>query len=115
MSPEVVANNTRVTSRRSSNGRAVVHERYIGDERILAVGDTFFVKVTKSEPVCIGQLILLWHDDANSEDLASLRLYYLPDAIPSGRQLEHGRVSSILYLSWTGPVSTRYTCTVCIN
>jgi len=91
MSPEVVANNTRVTSRRSSNGRAVVHERYIGDERILAVGDTFFVKVTKSEPVCIGQLILLWHDDANSEDLASLRLYYLPDAIPSGRQLEHGR------------------------
>nr|XP_026691519.1 uncharacterized protein LOC100186329 [Ciona intestinalis] len=60
------------------------------EERILALGEFFFVQCRPEDPVCVGELQLLWHDKHSGQDLASTRLYYLPDTTPAGRTSQHG-------------------------
>ncbi|KAG7298488.1 hypothetical protein JYU34_018117 [Plutella xylostella] len=56
------------------------------DERILAIGDFFFVRIWQdSELVSIGELQLLWTDRVSDQTLVSLRLYFLPENTPDGR------------------------------
>ncbi|XP_072941386.1 uncharacterized protein [Epargyreus clarus] len=65
--------------------------RFTGpQERIVAIGDFFFVKIWQdSELVSIGELQLLWTDRVSDQTLVSLRLYFLPENTPDGRSL-HG-------------------------
>ncbi|XP_049883118.1 uncharacterized protein LOC126378772 [Pectinophora gossypiella] len=59
-------------------------------ERILAIGDFFFVRIWQdSELVSIGELQLLWTDRVSDQTLVSLRLYFLPENTPDGRS-QHG-------------------------
>ncbi|KOB67416.1 putative AT-rich interactive domain-containing protein 5B, partial [Operophtera brumata] len=59
-------------------------------ERIIAIGGFFFVRVWQdSELVSIGELQLLWKDRISEQTLISLRLYFLPENTPDGRNL-HG-------------------------
>ncbi|CAH0599491.1 unnamed protein product [Chrysodeixis includens] len=59
-------------------------------EKIIAIGDFFFVRVWQdSELVSIGELQLLWTDRVSDQTLVSLRLYFLPENTPEGRNL-HG-------------------------
>ncbi|XP_059044827.1 AT-rich interactive domain-containing protein 5B-like [Achroia grisella] len=59
-------------------------------ERIVAIGDFFFVRIWQdSELVSIGELQLLWTDRVSDQTLVSLRLYFLPENTPDGRGL-HG-------------------------
>ncbi|CAG4958420.1 unnamed protein product [Colias eurytheme] len=60
-------------------------------ERIIAIGDFFFVRVWQdSELVSIGELQLLWTDRVSDQTLVSLRLYFLPENTPDGRG-QHGQ------------------------
>ncbi|CAK1555990.1 unnamed protein product [Leptosia nina] len=55
-------------------------------ERIVAIGDFFFVRIWQdSELVSIGELQLLWTDRVSDQTLVSLRLYFLPENTPDGR------------------------------
>ena len=63
------------------------------EERILCLGEFFFVQCRPEDPVCIGELQLLWHDKHSGQDLSSTRLYYLPETTPAGRTPQHGQVS----------------------
>ncbi|XP_063543566.1 AT-rich interactive domain-containing protein 5B-like isoform X2 [Cydia strobilella] len=55
-------------------------------ERIIAIGDFFFVRIWQdSELVSIGELQLLWTDRVADQTLVSLRLYFLPENTPDGR------------------------------
>ncbi|CAF4892523.1 unnamed protein product [Pieris macdunnoughi] len=55
-------------------------------ERIIAIGDFFFVRIWQdSELVSIGELQLLWTDRVSDQTLVSLRLYFLPENTPDGR------------------------------
>ncbi|CAH2062509.1 unnamed protein product, partial [Iphiclides podalirius] len=59
-------------------------------ERIVAIGDFFFVRIWQdSELVSIGELQLLWTDRVSDQTLVSLRLYFLPENTPDGR-CQHG-------------------------
>ncbi len=62
-------------------------------QRILSLGEFFFVKITDEAPVCCGELQLLW-EDRNNENilLSSVRLYFLPEDTPEGRKTNHGKV-----------------------
>ncbi|XP_038220945.1 AT-rich interactive domain-containing protein 5B-like, partial [Zerene cesonia] len=60
-------------------------------ERIIAIGDFFFVRIWQdSELVSIGELQLLWTDRVSDQTLVSLRLYFLPENTPDGRG-QHGQ------------------------
>ncbi|KAL4714738.1 hypothetical protein ACJJTC_002597, partial [Scirpophaga incertulas] len=59
-------------------------------ERIVAIGDFFFVRIWQdSELVSVGELQLLWTDRVSDQTLVSLRLYFLPENTPDGRN-QHG-------------------------
>ncbi|KAL5016786.1 hypothetical protein ScPMuIL_006375 [Solemya velum] len=66
--------------------------KYFSEEkcRILSLGEFFFVKIFADAPVSIGELQLLWEDKNNSQLLSSVRLYFLPENTPAGKQAEHG-------------------------
>ncbi|KPJ16404.1 AT-rich interactive domain-containing protein 5B [Papilio machaon] len=65
-------------------------------ERIVAIGDFFFVRIWQdSELVSIGELQLLWTDRVSDQTLVSLRLYFLPENTPEGR-CQHGEVYTML-------------------
>ncbi|CAH2101463.1 unnamed protein product [Euphydryas editha] len=66
-------------------------------EKIVAIGDFFFVRVWQdSELVSIGELQLLWTDRVSDQTLVSLRLYFLPENTPDGRS-QHGEVRFELF------------------
>lgn len=78
-----------------------------GKYRIISLGEFFFVKISEDAPVCIGELQLLWEDKNNeSVHMSSLRLYFLPEHTPEGRQEYHGQVRFIFYLQPTSGVLT---------
>ncbi|XP_033755942.1 AT-rich interactive domain-containing protein 5B-like isoform X2 [Pecten maximus] len=58
--------------------------------RILTLGEFFFLKILKEGPICIGELQLLWENSQEHQILASVRLYYLPEHTPAGRENCHG-------------------------
>ncbi|XP_069109342.1 AT-rich interactive domain-containing protein 5B-like isoform X2 [Argopecten irradians] len=58
--------------------------------RILTLGEFFFLKILKEGPICIGELQLLWENSQEHQILASVRLYYLPEHTPAGRENYHG-------------------------
>ncbi|XP_063222374.1 AT-rich interactive domain-containing protein 5B-like [Bacillus rossius redtenbacheri] len=62
-----------------------------GKLKILALSDFFFVKLwSDSDLISIGELQLLWIDKNSDQVLASLRLYFLPENTPEGRNDDHG-------------------------
>ncbi|XP_018583922.2 AT-rich interactive domain-containing protein 5B [Scleropages formosus] len=63
-----------------------------GDSRaaVWKLGDFYFVRCAPQEPVCIAEVALLWEDRAQRHQLASSRLYFLPEDTPKGRMSEHG-------------------------
>lgn len=69
--------------------------------RILTLGEFFFVKIFSEAPVCISELQLLWEDKNNSQLLSSVRLYYLPEHTPDGKQEFHGQVNISFFHFWT--------------
>ena len=63
--------------------------------RILSLGEFFFVKISEDAPVCVGELQLLWEDKNNDcLFMSSVRLYFLPEHTPEGRQEYHGEVNT---------------------
>ncbi|XP_041371233.1 AT-rich interactive domain-containing protein 5B-like isoform X2 [Gigantopelta aegis] len=74
--------------------------KYHKDEKpkILSLGEFFFVEILKGAPVSIGELQLIWEDKNNNQLLASVRLYFLPEHTPDGKQEYHGE-DEILALS----------------
>ena len=68
-----------------------------GREKVLSLGEFFFVKIwPNSDLVAIGELQLLWEDKNTNQTLSSLRLYFLPEYTPEGRMHYHGEVSTII-------------------
>nr|XP_002734000.1 PREDICTED: AT-rich interactive domain-containing protein 5B-like [Saccoglossus kowalevskii] len=68
--------------------------KYFKDEKwkILSLGEFFFVRCSPEDPVCIGELQLLWEDKSNNGQLlSSLRLYFLPEDTPDGRSGSQGK------------------------
>ncbi|XP_059083538.1 AT-rich interactive domain-containing protein 5B-like [Tigriopus californicus] len=62
-----------------------------GKQKILSLGEFFFVKIwNDSDIVSIGELQLLWEDRNTNQVLSSLRLYFLPEYTPEGRLDSHG-------------------------
>lgn len=68
--------------------------KYRKDEnnKIISIGQFFFMKILDSIPICIAELQLVWEDKHSSSELASLRLYFLPECTPDGRLPSHGEV-----------------------
>ncbi|RWS11553.1 AT-rich interactive domain-containing protein 5B-like protein, partial [Dinothrombium tinctorium] len=56
----------------------------------LSLGQFFFAQISPNDDPCIGELQLLYEDKLNHECLASIRLYFLPEQSPDGRQPRHG-------------------------
>lgn len=67
-----------------------------GKFRILTLGEFFFLKISDDSPVCIGELQLLWENQSDTELLCSIRLYFLPENTPEGKQEFHGEVTNLL-------------------
>ncbi|XP_065339336.1 AT-rich interactive domain-containing protein 5B-like isoform X1 [Cloeon dipterum] len=62
-----------------------------GQKRTISISEFFFVKIwNDSDLVSIGELQLLWQDKNSDQILSSLRLYFLPENTPEGRNDEHG-------------------------
>ena len=62
--------------------------------RILSLGEFFFVKITPDSGISVCELQLLWEDKNNdSQYLASLTIYFLPENTSEKRQGYHGDVS----------------------
>jgi len=59
----------------------------------LCLNSFFFVKVSKQDDPCIGELSLVWKDKQADCLLASIRLYFLPEQTPDGRLATHGQVN----------------------
>ncbi|TRY77468.1 hypothetical protein TCAL_16989 [Tigriopus californicus] len=65
-----------------------------GKQKILSLGEFFFVKIwNDSDIVSIGELQLLWEDRNTNQVLSSLRLYFLPEYTPEGRLDSHGEIN----------------------
>ncbi|XP_067944815.1 mucin-5AC-like [Watersipora subatra] len=62
-----------------------------GKWRNVRLGKFFFVRMNKASPICIGELQLVWTGRYSSHPLASIRLFYLPEQLPEGRQSHHGQ------------------------
>ncbi|XP_068745185.1 AT-rich interactive domain-containing protein 5B-like isoform X1 [Montipora capricornis] len=60
------------------------------------LGEFYFVKNSISEPICIAELQLVWHDASTDSKLASARLYFRPEDTPTGRLPSHGQ-DELLY------------------
>jgi hypothetical protein len=87
--------------------------RFGGAEgRIVGIGDFFFCRVWEGVPevLSVGQLQLLWHDKHQQQPLASLRLYFLPENTPDGRNEEHGEVCSNFFLIYFHSASAEAVC-----
>ncbi|KAJ8266841.1 hypothetical protein GJAV_G00135290 [Gymnothorax javanicus] len=65
-------------------------EQEAGRPAVWKLGEFYFLRCGPQEPVCIGELTLLWEDRAQRHLLASARLYFLPEDTPKGRTSEHG-------------------------
>nr|XP_046910574.1 AT-rich interactive domain-containing protein 5B-like [Dermatophagoides farinae] len=68
--------------------------RYRSDdqhERVLMLGEFFFIRISPSDDPCIGELQLVWDDHQNDQQLSSTRLYFLPEQTPDGRLSHHGQ------------------------
>ncbi|XP_072025892.1 uncharacterized protein [Amphiura filiformis] len=62
-----------------------------GRWRIVSLGEFFFLKFSETDPLCIGELQLLWEDrSADGLMLSSSRFYFLPESTPDGRKQNHG-------------------------
>ncbi|XP_071946798.1 uncharacterized protein [Antedon mediterranea] len=60
--------------------------------KVLNLGEFFYVRTSRTAPICIAELQLLWNDKGNGNQLlSSCRLYYLPEHIPNGRTQFHGQ------------------------
>lgn len=60
---------------------------------VLALGDCIPVRPWSDSPIaCIAELRMIWRDKNEQCLLASLRLYFLPENTPMGRNC-HGEVS----------------------
>ncbi|XP_045190689.2 AT-rich interactive domain-containing protein 5B-like isoform X1 [Mercenaria mercenaria] len=68
-----------------------------GKSKIISLGQFFFMKILDSIPICIGELQLVWEDKPSATDLASVRLYFLPECTPDGRQSNHGEDEVLAY------------------
>jgi hypothetical protein len=63
---------------------------------IYALGDCLPVRVWSDSPItCLAELRMLWKDRNEQCLLAGLRLYFLPENTPLGRNC-HGEVSELL-------------------
>ena len=70
-----------------------------GKARILSLGDFFLVRCTPEDPICIAELQLLWEERTTKQLLSSSKLYFLPEDTPSGRTVNHGEVTIIVFLN----------------
>ncbi|XP_054720490.1 uncharacterized protein LOC129230112 [Uloborus diversus] len=61
-----------------------------GKPKELNLGDFFFVRISREEDPCIGELQFLSTNRNNDHQLSSLRLYFLPEQTPEGRLPHHG-------------------------
>ncbi|XP_068248465.1 uncharacterized protein [Palaemon carinicauda] len=62
-----------------------------GKQRILSLGEFFFVKIWQEEDIIsVAEAQLLWEDRASGQILVSLRIYFLPENTPDGRCDDHG-------------------------
>ncbi|XP_052771372.1 uncharacterized protein LOC128211027 isoform X3 [Mya arenaria] len=68
-----------------------------GKSKIISLGQFFFMKILDSIPICIAELQLVWEEKHSSSDLASVRLYFLPECTPDGRQPNHGEDEVLAY------------------
>ncbi|XP_060570859.1 AT-rich interactive domain-containing protein 5B-like isoform X1 [Ruditapes philippinarum] len=68
-----------------------------GKSKIISLGQFFFMKILDSIPICIGEVQLVWEDKPSGTDLASVRLYFLPECTPDGRQTSHGEDEILAY------------------
>ncbi|KAK7067589.1 AT-rich interactive domain-containing protein 5B [Halocaridina rubra] len=62
-----------------------------GKQRILSLGEFFFVKIWEEEDIIsVAEAQLLWEDKSSGQILISLRIYFLPENTPEGRCEDHG-------------------------
>ena len=63
-----------------------------GLDRVISLGKFFFMKILDDMPICVGELQLVWEDRNCPSELASVKLYFVPEDTPEGRLLTHGEV-----------------------
>jgi len=66
--------------------------------KTLSLGEFFVVRrVTARSPVAVGELQLIWEtsNGVPGQKLASVKLYFLPEHTPAGRQPSHGQVAVV--------------------
>uniref|UniRef100_UPI0037E7CF5F AT-rich interactive domain-containing protein 5B n=1 Tax=Semicossyphus pulcher TaxID=241346 RepID=UPI0037E7CF5F len=61
-----------------------------GPVQVWRLGEFYFIRCGPQDPVCIAEVTLLWEDQTRRHQLASARLYFLPEDTPKGRTREHG-------------------------
>lgn len=67
---------------------------------VLALGDCIPVRPWSDSPItCLAELRMVWRDKNESSILTGLRLYFLPENTPIGRNC-HGEVSDYLIHKW---------------
>ena len=71
---------------------------YEGKERSVSLGHFFFIKILDDVPICIGELQLAWEDKHSPSELASVKLYFVPEDTPEGRLTKHGQVRKKIYI-----------------
>ncbi|XP_053297911.1 AT-rich interactive domain-containing protein 5B [Pleuronectes platessa] len=60
-----------------------------GPVQVWRLGEFYLIRCGPQDPMCIAEVTLLWEDQTRSQ-LASTRLYFLPEDTPKGRTGEHG-------------------------
>ena len=72
-----------------------------GDYFTYLIGEFFFMKYSPQSHLCIGAIQLLWEDKQRKQLLASIKVYFLPEKTPDGRQSTHCQVSQVSFLSFS--------------
>uniref|UniRef100_T1KRQ1 BAH domain-containing protein n=1 Tax=Tetranychus urticae TaxID=32264 RepID=T1KRQ1_TETUR len=60
-------------------------------QKRIKVNQFFFVRISRHDDPCIGELVSIWKDKFRDTMLSSVRLYFLPEQTPDGRQSNHGQ------------------------
>jgi len=65
--------------------------------KTLSLGEFFVARVSRGSPAAVGELQLIWETSNGlpGQKLASVKLYFLPEHTPAGRQHCHGQVTSL--------------------
>jgi len=83
--------------------RDATTEQGVSAWKTLSLGEFFVVRISPGSPPAVGELQLIWEtsNGVPGQKLASVKLYFLPEHTPGGRQSSHGQVTARFTISVT--------------